>query len=151
MTAKRIHQNAFISVSKSPNYQLRTTLPMAQNSPPLPLICIGRLRKVAESQEQLVAPHFSYTGIIDLENFSSPTLRVLLASLNPYPVGVLVGGGVSVDVQDEVEKVVQEHQAAGRYDLKFVRIPIGLRERVGANEANHWLRDALGKAFGVTW
>lgn len=106
---------------------------------------------MAESKEQLIAPHFAHTSIIDLENLSPQTLRVLLASLNPHAVGVLVGGGVSVDVQDEVEKVVREHQAAGRYDLKFVRIAIGLRERVGADEANQWLRDALGKPFGVTW
>ena len=50
---------------------------MTQN--PIPLICVGRLRKVAESQEQLLARHFAYSGIIDLENFSPQTLRVLLA------------------------------------------------------------------------
>lgn len=124
---------------------------MAQKPLPLPLICVGRLRKVAEQQDRLVAPHFAYPGIIDLENFSSETLRVLLASLNPYPAGVLVGGGVSVEVQDEVEKVVEEHRAAGRYDLKLVRITIGLRERVGATEADQWLKDAWGKVFGVAW
>jgi len=50
-----------------------------------------------------------------------------------------------------VENVVEEHQAGGGFDLKFVRVPVGLRERVGAAGADQWLRDALGKAFGVVW
>lgn len=50
-----------------------------------------------------------------------------------------------------MENVVEEHQAGGGFDLKFVRVPVGLRERVGAAGADQWLRDALGKAFGVVW
>lgn len=35
-----------------------------------------------------------------------------------------------------MEHVVEEHRAAGGYDLKFVRVPVGLWERVGMAEAD---------------
>lgn len=98
---------------------LQTPLTIAQNSLPLPLICVGRLRELAISLEQSLAPYFTFPGVIDLDNFSPQTLRGLLNTLNPYPVGVFVGGGVSVEVQQEVEKVVLEHNVAKLYDLKI--------------------------------
>jgi hypothetical protein len=75
----------------------------------------------------------------------------LLNTLNPYPAGVLVGGGLTMEIQQEVEKVVQEHNAAGRYNLKFLCIPVGIKERVGPAEAPEWLKDTLAKEFGVSW
>jgi len=104
---------------------LQTPLTIAQNSLPLPLICVGRLRELAISLEQSLAPHF-------------------------YPVGVFVGGGVSVEVQQEVEKVVLEHNVARLYDLKFVGVTVGIRERAGPAGALEWVKDVLCKDFGVT-
>jgi hypothetical protein len=75
----------------------------------------------------------------------------MLNTLNPYPAGIIVGGGLSLEVQQEVEKVVQDHNAAGRYNLEFVSIPLGIREQVGAAGLFEWVKDALGKKFGVSW
>lgn len=100
---------------------------MATNPLPIPLLCIGRLRETAISIEQSVTPHFKFTGIIDMDTSNSEAVRLLLKTLNPYPAGVVVGGGISLEVQQEVEKMVREHNEAGRFDLKLVCIPVGLR------------------------
>ncbi len=121
---------------------------MAQTPSPIPLLCIGRLREVGETLEQSLAPHYTFPGIIDFANYSPQTVRVLLATLNPYPAGVFVGGGISREVQQEVEKAVQEHNAAGRHILKFVCIPLGIRDRLGPDEVLEYIKDALAKEFG---
>jgi hypothetical protein len=76
--------------------------------------------------------HFRFPAIIDFDSYSPQTVHVLLNTLNPYSAGVLVGGGLSVDVQQEVENVVQKHNMAELYKLKLVCIPLGIREQVGA-------------------
>jgi hypothetical protein len=43
---------------------------MAQNPSPIPLICVARLRERAIGQEQDLAPHFTYPGIVDFDNYS---------------------------------------------------------------------------------
>ena len=122
---------------------------MAQSDSPIPLICIGRTRGLSLELEQSVAPHFTYPAIIDFPNYSPDNIGILLATLNPSPAGIVVGGGLTVAIQQEVEKVVQEHNAAGRYDLKLVCIPVGIREKFGAEGVIEWIKEALGKEFDV--
>ncbi len=125
---------------------------MAQTPSPIPLISIGRLRDVSAKLGQSLTPQFTFSGIIDFDNYSPQTGRVLLSTLNPYPAGVIVGGGISREVQLEVENVVKEHNAAGRYNLKFVCIPMGIRDRLEPAEVHEWIKDALSKEFGgVSW
>lgn len=64
-------------------------------------------------------------------------------------MGVFVGGGVSVGVQDEVERAVGEHRERGGYGVKFVRMEVGLRDRLGWEGADGWVREELGRVFGV--
>ncbi|KAK5011687.1 hypothetical protein LTR28_008626, partial [Elasticomyces elasticus] len=121
---------------------------MAQTPSPVPLLAIGRFRKVAVEHGHSIAPHSTFPGIIDVDSYTPQTVRVLLATLNPYPAGVIVGGAISLEVQQEVERVVQEHNAEGCYKVKLVCIPMGLRDRVGPAGLLEWLKDALAKTFG---
>ncbi len=43
---------------------------------------------------------------------------------------------------------MQEHNAAGRHILKFVCIPLGIRDRLGPDEVLEYIKDALAKEFG---
>jgi hypothetical protein len=56
--------------------------------------------------------------------------------LNPSPNGVVVGGGVSVELQTEVETIVREVNEVKEEEekLKFVCISVGIKEKVGAED-----------------
>jgi hypothetical protein len=72
----------------------------------IPLLIIGRTHPIVVQQGENLAPHFTYTAVIDLPHYTVENLRLVLETLNPTPKGVLVGGGVSVEVQQEVEAIV---------------------------------------------
>ncbi len=124
---------------------------MSQANSPIPLIFVGRMREIASDLAQSLAPHFICPAIIDFTNYNPNSVRVLLATLNPYPAGILVGGGLSLEVQQEVERVVQEHNKAGRYGLKLACIPVGTREKSGVEGVKKAAKEALGREFGVSW
>ena len=124
---------------------------MSQELAPRPLICVGRLRDMAINLEQSLAPHFRFAAIVDLDNYSAQAVRILLATLNLYPAGVFVGGGVSLEIQQEVEQIVLAHNASKPYSLKLVSVPVGIRDRVGPEEYVDWIRNALSKEFDLTW
>lgn len=115
------------------------------------LLCIGRLRSIALQLEQSLSPKFHYPAIIDAENYSPSNVRTLLNTLSPTPAGIMVGGGLTLEIQEEVEKVVKEFNEANGARLKLVCIPVGIRAQVGAKGLLTWLKEALGKEFGVTW
>jgi hypothetical protein len=119
----------------------------------IPLLIIARTRPIACQQGADLAPHFAYTAILDLPQYSPSNVELLLSTLNPSPKGVVVGGGVSVDLQQEVIAVVERENAkrAEGETLKLVVIPVGIRERVGAEGLMRWLKEALGEKFGVEW
>jgi hypothetical protein len=93
--------------------------------------------------------NFKFSSIIDAENYSPQNVTVQLRTLNPRPAGILVGGGFSTEVEQEVEKILQEYQ--GRDGLKLVCIPVGIREKLGADSLLVWVKEALAKEFGVVW
>jgi hypothetical protein len=100
----------------------------------IPLLIIGRTRPIAIQQGESLAPHFTYTAIIDLPHYIVKNLRLVLETLNPTPKGVLVGGGVSVEVQQEVEAIIKELNQSMREGerLHFICIPVGIKEKLGA-------------------
>jgi len=120
---------------------------------PIPLLIIGRTRPIAVQQGQDLAPHFAYTAIIDLPNYSSTNIHLLLSTLNPSPEGVVVGGGVTLELQQEVEALIRtENEERGEGEkLKLVVIPVGIKERVGAEGLMKWLKEALEEKFDVEW
>ena len=124
---------------------------MSQPSPPIPLLCIGRHRDLAIKMASGLSPHFSYPAIVDFENYSPQTVRALLATLNPEPAGVIIGGGFSLEQQQKIKQVVDEHNAAGKYQLKYFSVPIGLIEREGPMGLMKWVKNALSEGFGVSW
>jgi hypothetical protein len=119
----------------------------------IPLLIIGRTRPIAVQQGENLAPHFTYTAVIDLPRYTVENLRLVLETLNPTPKGVLVGGGVSVEVQQEVEAFVKErNESKGEGErLHFICIPVGIKEKLGAEGLMVWLKDALSGEFGIAW
>jgi hypothetical protein len=119
----------------------------------IPLLIIARTRPIAVQQGESLAPHFTYTAVIDLPHYTVENLRLVLETLNPTPKGVLVGGGVSVEVQQEVEAIVKELNQLLREGerLHFICIPVGTKEKLGAEGLMVWLRDALSEEFGIAW
>jgi hypothetical protein len=73
----------------------------------IPLLIIGRTRPIAVQQGESLAPHFTYTAVIDLPHYTVENLQLVLETLNPTPKGILLGGGVSVEVQQEVKAFVR--------------------------------------------
>ena len=125
---------------------------MSQHSTPIPLLCIGRHRDLAIKMAAGLSPNFYYPAIVDFESYSPQTVRALLATLNPEPAGVIIGGGFSLEQQREIKQVVDEHNAApGKYQLKYFSVPIGTIERDGPAGLMKWVKDALGEGFGVSW
>lgn len=125
---------------------------MSQHSTPIPLLCIGRHRDLAIKMAAGLSPNFYYPAIVDFESYSPQTVRALLATLNPEPAGVIIGGGFSLEQQQEIKQVVDEHNAApGKYQLKYFSVPIGTIERDGPAGLMKWVKDALGEGFGVSW
>jgi hypothetical protein len=124
------------------------------NSPtPIPLLCIGRTRELAILQGQSLAPNFSYAAIIDQPHYCVENVHILLETLNPSPAGIVVGGGLSVEVQQEVTAIVADKNEKAGYgpQLKLVCIPIGIREKHGAEGLMKWLKDVLSETYGVAW
>ena len=124
---------------------------MTQNSRPLSLISVSRGRELSLRLEEDLAPNFRFPIIVHAEAYSPETVRVLFNVLNPSAAGVIVGGGLSLEVQQEVEKVVQEQNAAKDSNVKLVCIPVGIGDRVSAAEVLEWVKDALSKEFDVSW
>jgi hypothetical protein len=98
-----------------------------------------------------LAPHFTYTAVIDLPHSTVENLLLALVALNLNPKGVLVGGGLSVDVQHEVYAIVKELNEPKREGerLHFICIPVGIKEKKGPEGLMVWPKDALSKEFGL--
>ena len=122
-------------------------------STPIPLLIVGRTRPIALQQSASLAPHFTYTAILDQEHYSPSNVRFSLEILSPTPLGIVVGGGLNVEVQEEVKKLVEELNSGVEEGkrLKLVCIPVGIREKVGAEGLLKWLKDELAGEFGVSW
>ena len=120
---------------------------------PIPLLIIARTRPIALQQSASLSPHFTYTAILDQEHYSTSSVRLSLETLSPTPLGIVVGGGLDVEVQKEVRALVKEwnSEKEEREKLKLVCIPVGIREKVGAEGLLKWLKDELAGEFGVTW
>ena len=119
----------------------------------IPLLIVGRTRPIAVQQGKSLAPRFTYTAVIDLPHYTVENLRLVLETLNPTPKGVLVGGGVSVEVQQEVEAIVKElnRSMTEGERLHFICIPVGIKEKLGPEGLMVWLKDALSEEFGIAW
>ena len=124
---------------------------MSQTSTPIHLVCVGRHRELAEKLEVQLRPHFAYPALLDFDNYSAQNLLTLLATLNPRPSGVIVGGGFDRETQIEVKRIVNEHNEAGRYSLKFTSVPLGYVETHGPAALLAWVKKALAEAYGVEW
>lgn len=119
--------------------------------PPIPLVCVGRFRSMALKLLQGIQPHFAFPAIIDFENYSPQNVRLLLATLNPLPAGVVVGGGFSPEQQKEIADIVKEHNASAGEQLRFLAAPQGTMERVGPEGLMLWWKEALSQEYGVDW
>jgi hypothetical protein len=64
-----------------------------------------------------------------------------------------VGGGVSVEVQQEVEAIVKElnQSMRGGQRLRFICIPVEIKEKLGAEGLMMWLKYVLSEEFGIAW
>ena len=62
---------------------------------------------------------------------------------------MLVSGGVSSEVQSEVEKAVREFNGTGGAGVKFVETPIGIREKLGPEGHKKWIKDSLTKELST--
>lgn len=126
---------------------------MSNRQDSIPLLCIGRTRDLAILQGQNLAPKFSYVAIIDQHHYSTDNVRLLVATLNPSPAGIVVGGGLSVEVQQEVQALAKEEneKAGDEGKLKLVCIPVGVREKHGAEGLLRWFKEAPSERFGVAW
>lgn len=139
--------------------------PSPTSSPtPIPILLLGRTTPLALILAHSLAPHFSVPAIVTLETYSAQAVPLLLATLQPRPVGVLVGGGLGGDVQAEVEGVVRAWNKGetmgdgekgmgeeGKGEVKLVCIPVGIREKVGNEGVLEWVKGELGREFGVVW
>jgi hypothetical protein len=109
---------------------------------PIHLLTIARTRPLAIEQSENLAPNFTYAAVIDFPHYSPDNLQLILNTLNPSPKGVVVGGGVSIEVQQEVEQIVKlrnESREKGE-KLKLVCIPLVTKEKVGVDDFIRVLR-----------
>lgn len=114
-----------------------------------PVLVIGRLREVALSMAEKMSPQFSFPGIIDAANYSPEAVRTVLTALNPTPAGVMVGGGVSEEIQNEVKKVVEDFNSTGQHRVKYLAVPVGIRDQVGPEGHVSVVKDILSKEFSA--
>lgn len=124
---------------------------MSKGQSSVPFLCVGRLKEVSLSVEKALSPQIAFNAIIDLASFSPEAVRSVLKSLNPTPAGVLVGGGVTSEVQQEVEKAVQEFNETANASVKYIATPIGLREEIGPEGHLQYFKDKISQEVGVTY
>lgn len=63
-----------------------------------------------------------------------------------------MGGGVSIEVQQKVDAIVQEENEKSEGEkLKLLTIPVEIKEKVGPEGLMEWLKEALAEEFGVVW
>ena len=86
-------------------------------------------------------------------HYTVENLRLVLETFCPTPKGVLVGGGVSVAAHHGVNAIVKELNESKREGerLHFICIPVGIKEKLGAEGLIVWLREALSEEFGIAW
>ncbi|KAF2434092.1 hypothetical protein EJ08DRAFT_676437 [Tothia fuscella] len=128
---------------------------------PIPLLCIASLRSTALTFAKLLSPQFTLPAILDSPNYSPQNITLLLSTLNPGPVGVIVGGGLTAEIQEEVRRVVEEFNRKGREEeggekgreVKVICVPVddGEGERLGMKEQLEWCKRSSGELFGVVW
>ncbi|MCJ1250570.1 hypothetical protein MMC30_007798 [Trapelia coarctata] len=125
---------------------------MASPSTPIPLICFGAHRDLAQRMEQSLTPRFAYPAIVTSFGDLS-VLTTLLNTLNPTPRGVIVGGGMKEDGVEEVQRIVAEWNEARPEgaEIPVVKVPAGTFEAGGPAGLVKWIREELGRVYKVEW
>lgn len=131
---------------------MASTASASSPASPIPLICFGAHRELALKLEKSLSPHVHYAAIItDFANFE--VLTTLLNTLNPTPKGVIIGGGMNDDGANEVRRIVAGWNK-GRdeeVDIPVMRVPVGTFQAGGPESLVKWIRDELGRVYGVEW
>lgn len=121
------------------------------NPHPKTFISVGRTRPVIISMTNALRPQLTFPAVLDLEDYTPSAVRLLLKTVNPRPEGVIVGGGVSEEVQDEVERTVRDWERESGERVAVVRVPLNMKDREGPEATLRVVKEEIRRVCGVEW
>ena len=124
---------------------------MVQSSAPVQLLVISKTRELVHSLASSLEGRFVFPAIVDVDMYSLENVRAVLKAMNPTPAGMFIGGGITAEAQEDVKKVAEEFNKTNQTNVKIITVPVGIREKLGPEGHFRWIKDTLGKEFGVTY